>query len=620
MSVSPPLLDQSSIAFVPNFSQLDSKGRSKTVSDDECTAFLQLRLFDRKNSRLLEEWFADILAAMQEWQRGAWKGRIILRPPPEATKLDYVCMFRFRSWRLMSKWLKSSQRAHFIAKLESLKICESISSDLQEGLACFLPDSMRLAGWKSLSGSATEVQEELGASASGGGGGGVPAAPPKWRSCIIIWLALQFTVLPWMLFLDTRLAATGLPLFWRVVLSLVLIVPTVDYFIVPALDRACHCCLYAPRCPAVEPCLSLQIGFPCGCRRQLDPTTQSEIVVEERFRELEHQLQLQRRLQGAAQRRLVGRMEMMEQGMLEVLKRGKEEGVREEGGEEEEEEEDMGSSEQSVAVSLDASLERVALLASSKSGGDDESSDESVQEADGPVTICIAYRVKSRCVIQFEEWVHEMARQASTRVAGFRGEVVCQTPDAVFQSDSETMPTHLVLFQFDTQENLKTWASHSARRHMMLRLRPLLKENSLAKVKVASIGSFGNVMDLAWHVGGGGGGSTVGSDHSNTGAGTAALPVLRHDPQRWKMVIIVALALLLEIWYIGIPVVGSVMTGVPRWLLIMVDTFIGVQILTYFLLPLLIYACKGWLFVPWVESSNGCCAFLQRGCFCWVDR
>jgi antibiotic biosynthesis monooxygenase (ABM) superfamily enzyme len=173
---------------------------------------------------------------------------------------------------------------------------------------------------------------------------------------------------------------------------------------------------------------------------------------------------------------------------------------------------------------------------------------------------------------------------------------------------------------------------------MMLLLRPLLKENTLAKVKVANIGghfgSLGNVMDLAWH---------VGSDHSNTTCTSNkeqseqnkskttkqqnnktnyTKSLVRHDPQRWKMVLIVALGLLLEIWYIGIPIVGPLMEGLnaPKWLIVMVDTFIGVQILTYFLLPLLIYGCKSWLFVPWVESSNGCCSCFQRGCACWVDR
>ena len=152
----------------------------------------------------------------------------------------------------------------------------------------------------------------------------------------------------------------------------------------------------------------------------------------------------------------------------------------------------------------------------------------------------------------------------------------------------------------------------------MLRLRPLLKDNSLTQVKVANVGSFGNVMDLAWNRGGGT--STVGSEHKNTGADkggggpvTAAPPTLRHDPQRWKMAIIVAFALFLEIWYVGIPIIGTVMANVPKWLTVMVDTFIGVLVLTYFLLPLLIYACKSWLFVPWTKSSNRCCSFLQRG-------
>ena len=235
--VSPPLLNQSSIAFVPNFSPTSQK-ESKTISaEDECTAFLQLRLLNKKDTDSLEEWFRNILSAMVEWQRGAWKGRIILRPPPDAIQLDYVCIFRFRSWRLMSKWLKSTERAHFIAKLDSLQICQSISSDLQEGLACFLPDSMRLAGWKSLSGTATEVHDELNMSdgehdGEHDGGGTVPAStPPKWRSCMIIWLALQFTVLPWAIFLEPTLATAGLPLFWRVVLSLVLIVPTGTYLL-----------------------------------------------------------------------------------------------------------------------------------------------------------------------------------------------------------------------------------------------------------------------------------------------------------------------------------------------------------------------------------------------------
>jgi len=92
------------------------------------------------------------------------------------------------------------------------------------------------------------------------------------------------------------------------------------------------------------------------------------VIVEQRFEKIEHQLQLQRRLQGKHQRRLVERMERMEQGMSEVLllfshveEKEKKEKEKKEKNEKEKEKKDA----EEDNVLLDASLETAALLTES---------------------------------------------------------------------------------------------------------------------------------------------------------------------------------------------------------------------------------------------------------------
>ena len=626
------LLEETSFQYIPtlpfNLSQISSA--------DQCTAFIQLRLLDFNKASLLNEWFDGILTASQQWRRNAHAGRIVLKPPSNDGIQNYICMFRFKSWVLMSQWLRSSTRSHWMKKLDRLNITVSVSSDIQEGEVCFLPESMRMAGWKSLSGSA--IEEEM-----------VPnqqnqAPPPKWRIVIIIWLALQITVLPWTLTIDTVLSNLGMTLIWRVILSLICIVPIVDYVLVPLLDRTCHCFLFAPRCKPIEPCLSLQIG--CACCRPSPPNA-SDHLIQERFRGLELQLQQQRRIQGSAKRRLVGRIEAMELGLYSLVQQEEQvddndnepdedeikvKDVSNDSGEKENEtvleEEEEEEEEEDISVSLQTidllSTAMPANIGEEKTSTATTTTTTSTNIESSVVTIIVAYRVKINCIIQFEEWIHEMARQASTRVSGFRGEVVCQTPLIVLEQDPNA-PTHVIVFQFDSKKNLQIWAKHSARRYLLSRLKPLLQENSLTNIKVTRHDSFGTILDSNWHKG-----TEVGSeDQSTSSAATttnnaatgAAITIpatgFRHDPQRWKMAIVVAFALFLEIWFVGIPIVGKWLINVPKWFSIMLDTFIGVVLLTYILLPVLIWLMKKWLFVSWRISSNCCMQCIQRGFECW---
>ena len=86
----------------------------------------------------------------------------------------------------------------------------------------------------------------------------------------------------------------------------------------------------------------------------------------------------------------------------------------------------------------------------------------------------------------------------------------------------------------------------------------------------------------------------------------------------------IAFALFLVIWFVGIPLVGP---WIKTWGIknpvafvvidTMVLTFVNVAVLTYVLMPVLVPLSGKWLHTPWRESRWGVCRVAQRGFYCW---
>jgi|EP00505_MAST-04D_sp_SCG-Rhode-Island_P002015 antibiotic biosynthesis monooxygenase (ABM) superfamily enzyme len=551
-------------------SGLSKSGNRVVTSEDQVTAFLHMRAKVKADKPKLDKWLHSILQASQQWQEDAWAGRIVLRPPEDG--LDYVIMFRFKTHRLMENWLRSPERLHWVKNLDEMNIAETVDKDLQEGTVAFMPERMVDAAWASLAGQkllSPDVKKSV----------KTKIPPPKWRNVIVIWLSLQMTVLPWAYTLGPMMHNAGVPPALNLFFTLICVVITVKWLLIPCLDRLLHCFLFAKRCPAVEPCLSLQIGCACcrpGQSTAVDPHT-------ERLNTLEQQLQNVRRINGAGRRRLLERIENLE----EIFSDGnsKMETVGDIAI-------DIASQSDVVANESEALLGIPAIHETVEPTGDDA------------VTVTIGYNVKLGYDVQFEDWLHEISRTAATRVQGHRGALLISTPEHV-RSRIRKPLSHIIMFQFDTQEHLHEWATHPARHELVDRLRPILADASLTEVRVASYDSFSDLFE------------NVNADQAPRGEN---VHVVRRDPQTWKSACVLVASLFFVIMYFVGPIIEPMLIRISsgeKWFVVMGSTFLNVCLLAYIMLPIFVPRCGNWLFAPWVESDNCIVALCQRGFSCF---
>ncbi len=608
-----------------------------TAAMDQVTAFIHIRLRQEvpNAEESFEKWCTGILRASQVWKPGAWAGRIVLKTPASVAartgKTEYVILFRFRSYALMHGWLNSDERLKWKARLAKLGCTDQISTDLHEGIVAFMPRSMQEVAWRCVA-ALDDVQ-------NGEKGAGPLLAPerinppPKWKTGLVVWIGLQLSVLPWDLLVAPSLE---LPLFWSLALSLFCTVPVVKYLLLPLLDRCLHRFLFGRRCPAVEPCLSLQEGCPCcrarsgraeddGAGHSSDDDDDNRLaMLEQRFRNL-------RRAQNVMRGRLLERLEHLESF------------VRKE--------------EQSIALNIDESrrdfvmhevdtllaatgrrhgLRQVELTQIQNAGGGSGKADKSSNRLgeDDAVTVCIAYQVRRECFLQFEEWVQEMARTAAMKSVGHRGAVVIQAPVSAAPSTA----THVVVFQYDSEENLQAWSRLPLRKQMVARLQPLLVPSTLTRLQIVVYDSLSDMTGFTSLPSSRRRAPSLTSSSSSASAAATASATspsavigreaevgsLRHDPQAWKISLVIGFALFLEIWFFGVPVVGPWVKSwgvgdpvVAQVTQTMVGTFIGVAIVDYILMPVLVPLSGNWLNSPWRESRWSCCRVLQRGFYCW---
>ena len=143
----------------------------------------------------------------------------------------------------MENLIRSPERLYWVKKLSEMGVAETLDKDLQEGTVAFLPQKMAEAAWVSLSGQkimSPEVNKAIKKT----------PPPPKWRSVIIIWLSLQMTVLPWAYTVGPMMHEAGVPGPINLLITLVLVVTTVKWLLIPTLDRLLRCFLFGKRCPA----------------------------------------------------------------------------------------------------------------------------------------------------------------------------------------------------------------------------------------------------------------------------------------------------------------------------------------------------------------------------------
>lgn len=599
-------------------------------SEDQVSAFVHMRLrdeykYDIEARKSLNSWLNGILGEAQKWRPGAWKGRVLLKPSDGSEGQDYIVVFRFATYELLGGWLNSKQRRSWIRKLSELGVTDLIGTDIQEGTVAFMPPSMTEAAWRSLS-SRNDIQDGEKHNAVGIKARGQPA---KWKSFIVIWLGLQCTVIPFTITAGAAMNTAGIPFVWSLILTLSTLVPVLNCFLLPILDR-----LFAPFlhgndcCPKYEPFLTLQVGFIC-CRPSARAASEAEKKVEQvtdRVRTLETNAQKLRRGQSIARRRLLERVELLETKSLGQSKIA--DGASNTGSSVHSKvhsalaDEEFGTKEEKTFLEdQTASLLASNAIASASVREAEEKSDSpsNFVTTDEAVTVFVSYKIRPECVLQFEEWVFEIARTAATRTKGHRGAVVVEAPKpgsgAKASALGQTL-THIIIFQYDSKEHLNEWVQNPLRKRLVARLKPMVQDESQTKVAVVVHDSFADI------IGSPKGGKQHSPPEDNADNNEDKRP-LRHAPQKWKISLVIGVALFFVIYWIGGPIVGPFVDSwgmdatATLYIGTMVSTAVNVVCLTWVLLPLFVIACRSWLFYPWREHKYFPCRFCQRGFSCF---
>ena len=223
-------------------------------------------------------------------------------------------------------------------------------------------------------------------------------------------------------------------------------------------------CIYdIPRCPAVEPCLTLQNGCPCFRPDKEQPNNELRELFQ-RVKKLEQQLQSSRDFHGNVRRRMLERIDRLESQCASLL-----EGGHGGGGD------GASSRTGSWKILREVSDEASPLLGQSKENGSSESASNGQQ-----TTTCIRYNVRPECFILFEEWVQEISRAASNCIEGHRGTLIIRAPT----STKKIAFTHMLIYAYDTHEHMNQWHNDPIRKNLVDRMLPLLVQDNSTSIRV----------------------------------------------------------------------------------------------------------------------------------------
>lgn len=179
-------------------------------------------------------------------------------------------------------------------------------------------------------------------------------------------------------------------------------------------------------------------------------------------------------------------------------------------------------------------------------------------KSEGPFTTVVRRRVKPGKEEEFEAWLKGVTRDAVT----FPGHLDV----GVIRPSSKTRPEFIIVFRFDTYENLIAWETSEVRRAWVQRVQPLITgETSVQRM--------------------------TGLEYWFTAPGHPGSP----PPKRWKMATVTWLALA-PIVMIVQPLLSPLLVSLPTWLQTTIMAAVMVLVMTYAVMPLMTKLFSFWLY------------------------
>ena len=180
------------------------------------------------------------------------------------------------------------------------------------------------------------------------------------------------------------------------------------------------------------------------------------------------------------------------------------------------------------------------------------------EQTEGPFTTVVRRRVRPGREAAFEEWLKGITRDAVT----FPGHLGV----GVIRPASRTRPEFIIVFRFDTYENLMAWETSEIRRGWGERVQPLIT----GETSVQRLTGLEYWFTVPGHPG-------------------------SAPPPRWKMATVTWLALapiVMIVQPLLLPVVGPL----PWWGQIMVLAGVMVLVMTYLVMPQMTRLFSRWLY------------------------
>ena len=195
-------------------------------------------------------------------------------------------------------------------------------------------------------------------------------------------------------------------------------------------------------------------------------------------------------------------------------------------------------------------------------------------DKDGPVTVVVTRIAKRDKIREFEEWMDGIIHEAM-KFEGHMGVNVIRPSDL-------SNPEYIIIFRFNTFENLARWENSKARREWLTKSKEVAEGEPVIEKQTG--------LEIWFTPRSSSGGSIKGNKASSTTTTTAA-PIA---PPRYKMAIVIT-AVIFILVSILLPQIRQLTTGLH----IHLSTFIGVAIMvllmTYVIMPLLTRLLRPWL-------------------------
>ena len=198
-------------------------------------------------------------------------------------------------------------------------------------------------------------------------------------------------------------------------------------------------------------------------------------------------------------------------------------------------------------------------------------------DKDGPVTVVVTRIAKRDKIREFEEWMDGIIHEAM-RFEGHMG------VDVIRPSDLSN-PEYVIIFRFNTFENLARWEKSKARREWLAKSKEVTEGEPVIEKQTGLEIWFTPPRSRS------GGGSIKGNKASSLTSSTTTAPIA---PPRYKMAIVIT-AVIFILVSILLPQIRQLTTGLH----IHLSTFIGVTIMvllmTYVIMPSVTRLLEPWL-------------------------